>query len=304
EPGQACNPVFVPAGEYTEVGIHVVTARYDPGMACYQPSELIDEPLEVIKADTTVSITGRPNPSNYPGQDVVLTVTVTANNPGAGVPTGFITLSDLSGHTTTAPVISQTATFTVNPMDTTTYVAVYEGDSNFNPSPPSDPYVQNITQPSTSTPTITTTPESQVTLTPTPVTCPAFVGPVNFNIPGVTNAYEFQISNPAAGTNTSASRIDITWPKKPSVYLTEVRLGALVDSCVSGNCLYQRSNGVKPPSQVLQNGVTGWNGANGGLDAGTTEYMRYVFAGAPPTGDYQMVIDFDNGCRLIVSATY
>jgi large repetitive protein len=97
--------------------------------------------LTVIKANTTTSLSSSLNPSTY-GQAVTFTATVSVNAPGAGAPTGSVSLYDggacgvgttlASGLTLT----SVSATFTTSSLSAAdsphSIIACYSGDTNFN----------------------------------------------------------------------------------------------------------------------------------------------------------------------------
>jgi len=100
-------------------------------------------------ADTTLTVTPDHNPS-FTGGIVTFTVGVVANAPGAGSPTGSVTITD--GTNTLCTVADITA---VNPSCQYTFAtagaygiaSTYSGDSNFNSSQFS--YTQTVSDPTT-----------------------------------------------------------------------------------------------------------------------------------------------------------
>jgi large repetitive protein len=84
----------------------------------------------VNAAATTTTITGKtPNPSTV-GQAVTVNFTVAAVAPGAGTPTGNVTVSDGSA-TCTGTVAAGTCTLTPTTAGAKTVTATYAGDGNF-----------------------------------------------------------------------------------------------------------------------------------------------------------------------------
>lgn len=72
--------------------------------------------MEVIKANTTTTVTSSQNPSTY-GQPVTFTATVTAVAPGGGTPTGTVTFYDGTTVLGTATLNSSgQATFTTSSL--------------------------------------------------------------------------------------------------------------------------------------------------------------------------------------------
>jgi hypothetical protein len=87
----------------------------------------------VNKADTTTTITGdTPDPSKV-GEPYSVSFTVTAKAPGAGTPTGNVTVSD-GATSCTATVAAGSCSLTSTTAGSKTLVATYAGDTNFNGS--------------------------------------------------------------------------------------------------------------------------------------------------------------------------
>src|SRR5262249_53014991 len=84
---------------------------------------------------TMTTITANtPNPSVV-GQDVSVSVTVAANPPSAGTPTGTVTVSDGAGETCTVNLTAGAGSCSLTPTapGSDTLAAHYNGDSNFDP---------------------------------------------------------------------------------------------------------------------------------------------------------------------------
>ena len=87
-------------------------------------------------ADTTLTVTPDFNPS-FTGGLVTFTVGVTVNAPGAGSPTGSVTITDTSLNpicTVADITVATTCQHAFSPAGTYNLVATYSGDSNFNTS--------------------------------------------------------------------------------------------------------------------------------------------------------------------------
>ncbi|MEU4684224.1 beta strand repeat-containing protein, partial [Streptomyces xinghaiensis] len=122
----------LPAGAYT------AEASYS-GDENHEPSSGTD-PHSVDRAPTRTVLTSAPDPSVL-GQEVVFRATVSTVGPGAGTPTGFITLTDSAGGTVTLE-LDETGSAEVRnaglAVGTYSGTAEYLGDDNFAPSSGSD----------------------------------------------------------------------------------------------------------------------------------------------------------------------
>jgi uncharacterized repeat protein (TIGR01451 family) len=96
----------------------------------------------VSKADTLTSISPIvPNPALF-GQSVAITAALSVNAPGAGTPTGVITITDGTvSCTATLPATACNLTF--NTLGAHTITATYSGDANFNGSSGNSPLTVN-----------------------------------------------------------------------------------------------------------------------------------------------------------------
>jgi hypothetical protein len=116
----------------TTAGSKTLTATYG-GDANFGGSTSAGFPHLVNKATTTTTVVSSvPDPS-VPGQAVVVSASAAANAPGAGTPTGTISVTDgVDGCVITLPAASCTVTPTT--VGTRSFVATYGGDANFNSS--------------------------------------------------------------------------------------------------------------------------------------------------------------------------
>jgi len=126
----------------TTVGARTLTATY-AGDANFNGSTSAGVAHTVNKADTTTTITAdTPDPSTV-GQAVTVNFTVVANAPGAGTPTGNVTVSD-GVDSCTATVAAGSCAITLANAGNRTLTATYAGDSNFNGSTSADePHIVN-----------------------------------------------------------------------------------------------------------------------------------------------------------------
>src|SRR5262249_5735836 len=114
----------------TTAGSKTLTAAY-AGDSNFNGSTSAGEPHQVDKADTTTAITNdMPDPSKV-GQPYTVSFTVTVNSPGAGTPTGNVTVSD-GAASCTATVAAGSCSLTSTTAGSKTLTAAYAGDSNFN----------------------------------------------------------------------------------------------------------------------------------------------------------------------------
>ena len=106
----------------TSVGAGSANAAVDNGTATAN--------ITIAQAATTTTITSdNPDPSNV-GQAVTVTYTVTVNSPGAGTPTGNVTVSD-GVNSCTGTVAAGSCAVTLNTPGSRTLTATYAGDTNF-----------------------------------------------------------------------------------------------------------------------------------------------------------------------------
>ncbi len=133
-----CASVSLSSGQATcttaalTVGSHSITAVYS-GNANYNGSTSATLTQGVNKANTTTSITSdAPDPSVV-GQAVVVNYAVAVTAPGAGTPTGNVTVSDGSV-SCVGTVAAGTCSLTPTTAGAKTLTATYAGDANFNGS--------------------------------------------------------------------------------------------------------------------------------------------------------------------------
>jgi hypothetical protein len=151
-------------------GSHTVSAAYG-GDAGFAPSTSANLTQTVKQAATTTAVSSTPDPSTY-GQSVAFTVTVSANAPGAGTPTGGITVSDGGTQIAAGSLTSGAYTFSSSALGagSRTITAAYAGDANFSGGV-STSLVQQVSQAGTTTALASSTnpsaPGQPVTLTAT-----------------------------------------------------------------------------------------------------------------------------------------
>jgi hypothetical protein len=117
---------------FTSVGTKNLTATY-AGDTRFQGSTSAIEPHTVNKAATTTVITNHaPDPSNI-GQQVTVNYAVTVNAPGAGSPTGIVTVTD-GVHSCQGTRADGNCKITFTTGGQKTLVATYAGDANFQAS--------------------------------------------------------------------------------------------------------------------------------------------------------------------------
>src|SRR6185295_7852372 len=132
---QSCTGT-VAAGQctitFSSAGAKSLTATY-AGDTNFNGSTSAAASHQVNKADTTTTITSdTPDPSVV-GQAVTIQYNVTVNSPGAGIPTGNVTVSD-GTQSCTGTVAAGQCTITFTSVGAKSLTATYAGDSNFNGS--------------------------------------------------------------------------------------------------------------------------------------------------------------------------
>ncbi len=140
---------IVSLGNSTPVGTHTIVIRATDNCSATTDANLS---LTVAKADTTTTITSNsPNPSTA-GQGVVVNYTVAPVAPGAGTPSGNVTVSD-GVNNCTGTVAAGTCTVTLTTSGSRTLVATYAGDAGYNGSV--SPGVTQLVDVANTAPTIT-----------------------------------------------------------------------------------------------------------------------------------------------------
>jgi hypothetical protein len=120
-----CSLTFTSAGAKSLSATYAGDANYNASPASASAAHTVDA------ANTTTAITSdTPDPSNV-GQSVTVNYSVTAGSPGAGTPTGNVTVSD-GVDSCTGTVSAGTCNVTLTTPGARTLTATYAGDSNFN----------------------------------------------------------------------------------------------------------------------------------------------------------------------------
>ncbi|MEU3183356.1 Ig-like domain-containing protein, partial [Streptomyces sp. NPDC006923] len=142
------------------VGAHNLTAVYS-GNATFSGSTSPIDVHTVVRANTTTLLTSAPDPSVF-GQTKILTATVAAVPPGVGTPTGTVTFFDGATLLGSSTLSGGVATLSVSTLSVGAHslIAVYSGNTNFNPSiSPADP--QTVVRANTTT-LLTSAPDPSV----------------------------------------------------------------------------------------------------------------------------------------------
>ncbi|MFJ2399650.1 Ig-like domain repeat protein, partial [Streptomyces sp. NPDC087843] len=142
------------------VGSHALTAVYG-GDGEFNGSTSPVDTQTVTAADTTTTLTSAPDPSSF-GEAKVLTATVAALSPGAGVPSGTVSFFDGATLLGTGTLTGGVATLTTSTLSVGSHslTAVYGGDGDFNGSTsPVD--TQSVSAADTTT-TLTSAPDPSV----------------------------------------------------------------------------------------------------------------------------------------------
>ncbi|MBK9711279.1 MAG: Ig-like domain repeat protein [Kouleothrix sp.] len=159
---QSCTGT-VAAGQcsiaFASIGARTLTATY-LGDGTFTTSTSASVAHQVDQADTTTTITSdTPDPSVV-GQSVTVNYTVAASAPGAGTPTGNVTVSD-GVDSCTATVATGQCAITLTTAGARTLTATYAGDANFTSSTSADA-PHSVISPVTTTTITADTPDPSV----------------------------------------------------------------------------------------------------------------------------------------------
>jgi predicted outer membrane repeat protein len=123
----SCTIAFPAVGSFSLTASYGGDANFNGSATATSTSHTVN------KADTTTTITSdSPDPSSH-GAPVAVDYSVVATSPGAGVPTGNVTVSD-GVDSCNASVAIGTCTITLTTPGNRTLVATYDGDGNYNGS--------------------------------------------------------------------------------------------------------------------------------------------------------------------------
>ena len=129
-----CQVTYTPTARGD--GVHNIGAAYDSDEDVHaDSSDATGFPLLVNKADTTTTIdTDDPDPSVV-GESVTVDFSVTVDAPGAGSPTGLVTVTDANSlQTCSATVLAGSCEIAFAADGTHHLTATYAGDDDFNNS--------------------------------------------------------------------------------------------------------------------------------------------------------------------------
>ncbi len=132
------------------VGSHSITASFVANSSGFNNSvgTLIDDPQEVTKASTSLTINSDAPEPSVVGQEVVVSYSVNPNAPGAGTPSGLVAVSVSGGpESCTGPAPTGSCTIVLASAGSRTISAAYSGDGNFSVS--SDTEIHQVIKAST-----------------------------------------------------------------------------------------------------------------------------------------------------------
>ena len=137
----------------------------------------------VEKADTTSAIPSQSQNPTAVGQPVTFNYSILVTAPGAGIPTGTVTIGD-GTDSCTATVAAGSCVITFGTTGTNDFTAIYSGDDNFNASPASPSISHRVGKAGTTTHILSDLPD------------PSLLGQA------VTVSYSVSVNAPATGTPT------------------------------------------------------------------------------------------------------
>ena len=112
-------------------GTHVIAASYSGDGNFNTSTGTLAPPQVVTKASTTTTITNSLTTPTNVGTSYAVNWSVAVTTPGAGTPTGTVTVSDGTGATCTAAVAAGTCLLPSLTVGVKTVTATYNGDANF-----------------------------------------------------------------------------------------------------------------------------------------------------------------------------
>lgn len=133
----AADPNLTYSQAFTSTGTHTVSAVYSGDTYNLASSQTVQ--LDVAPAATTTSLGATPT-TQAPGQPVALSGAVAPSAPGAGTPSGTVTIFDGATPVVSATLSSGTYSTSVSTLTSGPHTlhAVYQGDSGFAPSSSAD----------------------------------------------------------------------------------------------------------------------------------------------------------------------
>ncbi|MGW2332007.1 Ig-like domain repeat protein, partial [Streptomyces sp. NPDC001700] len=306
--GDGTAPVAVPVAAGVATATHTwagtsgspyaITAEYD-GDADFAPSTGSDTQT-VAPATTVTTVASAPDPS-VAGQPVTLTATVAPVEPGAGVPTGTVTVDLGDGSpAVTAPLTGGTATLTHTWAGTSgspyTITADYDGDPHFAPSTGAD--TQTVA-PAATTTTLRGLPEPSVTGEPVTFTATVTPDAPGGGAPGGTVTYDF-------GDGGAPVTVPVTEGVATAVHAYTSAAGSpyTVSAHYDGDADFTESVGVEPhtvqPALTATVVGTSPDPSVTGEEVTVTATVAPVAPGAGvPTGN--VTFDFGDGTPLVTA---
>jgi autotransporter-associated beta strand protein len=287
------------------VGNDQITANY-PG----DNSFLLSSGSTMVKVamDTTTTSLMSSAPTSVYGQPVTYTATVSANTPGTGNPSGYVTFKD--GPTTLGTGNlnlvngAMTATFTTStplPLGSPqTITAVYSGDPNYSTST-GTLLNQSVSQDTTTT-TLTSSASASVYGQPV-----AFTATVSANIPGSghpTGTVTFMDGASPLGAATLITTNGITTATFTTTSPLPLGAGQTITASYGGDTDFQTSSGTLSQS-VNQDGTTtriSSSAPNGTVFGLPVTFTATVRANVPGSGLPSGMVVFTVGSTMLGSA--
>jgi hypothetical protein len=244
--------------------------------------------LTVNKANTTTTIiSDTPDPSVV-GQSYTVSWSVTVNSPGAGTPTGIVTVSDGNGGSCSAAVAAGSCSLTSTSAGAKTLTATYSGDDNFNGSSGTAPH--QVDKANTTTTITSDTPD------------PSVVGQ------SYTVSWSVTVNSPGAGTPTGTVTVSdgnggscSAAVAAGSCSLTSTSAGAkTLTATYSGDGNFNGSSGTAPHQVDKANtSISVTSSANPSVFNQTVTFTATVTVAPPGAGTPTGTVNFkDNGTTI------
>lgn len=286
--------------QFFEAGTRSITARFIglAGDPCFNPSEHFNYELEIKPASTQTKITNHdPNPSKSEWA-VLVEFDVDVVAPGAGTPTGSVTVTGGESTCTGAIGPDGTGSCVIYPKRPSngkpiSITANYLGDGNYLPSSDTVTHTVDVAD---EPPPIIPPPDDP----PYVPVCPVVASTMSFNTDGKkVHELIFKVRNDDPNVNFELKSVQITWPTTPLAKLQQIRFGVTTtDDCnkQGHRCVYGSKNneGVSPPDQTLDASNPLWDASRALINVNTTHDVRMVFSSSLPSGDYHVNMVFQH----------
>jgi uncharacterized repeat protein (TIGR01451 family) len=268
-------------------------------------STTVTDTLAVNKANTTTSVSSSAAPS-VSGQAVILTVT--ANAPGSGTPTGAVTFYDAGVSIGTAALGGAgTATLTTSTLSTGTHsitAAYTSGDANFNASPASAILPQGVNPANTTTSLAASVNSTLAGQTVTFTATVAISSPGTSAVANPTGTVTFYDNGLAIGTGALSGTSTDTATFTTST-LASTAAHSITAAYTSGDANFNLSaQSPAIPVTVVGVIVSKPTQTYADLETYTATISSVLMNGAPPASSVSFYVSYGSGSWQYIGTVY